>query len=212
MKLKKKAKIIIIAIFCIIVLGVGGYFIYNALANKTTVKETKVLSSIDEYDYHLKDTRNKEYQDMFKELEEILTGEIDEEAYVNQIAKMFIYDFYTLDDKVAKTDVGGVDFVYDPIINDFLTNAEDTYYKYLESDIYDDREQILPIVDTIEILATEQIEFEYLETTDPEAYKIDLSWAYTSSDFASYQSTATLIFIHNEHKLDLVELSINEEE
>ena len=46
---------------------------------------------------------------------------------------MFVYDFFSLEDKAAKTDVGGVEFVHPSAIANFLLNAEDTYYKYVES-------------------------------------------------------------------------------
>lgn len=40
---------------------------------------------------------------------------------------MFIVDFYSLSDKTAKTDVGGVDIVQPDILNNFLENAENTF-------------------------------------------------------------------------------------
>ena len=205
MKLKKKAKIILLLII-LIVTGALVFLSYKTSNDKPKIKETKVISSIDEYDYQLKETRNKTYQNMFSDLEKILKKENNEEEYVRQISKMFIYDFYTLEDKVAKTDVGGIDFIYDPIVNDFLTKSENTYYKYLESNIYGDREQVLPVVDTVEINSLENIQFSYQNNIDKNAYKINVSWTYTSSDFDKYQKQATMIFIHNKNKLDLVEL------
>ena len=119
---------------------------------------------------------------------------------------MFIYDFYSLNDKTAKTDVGGVDFVYSEITDNFLENAEDTYYKYVESNIYNDRKQALPIVSDITIDSVEKTEFAYGKKTDAEAYKVNVSWGYTESAFDDYQKKAELIFIHDDKKLCLVEL------
>ena len=54
---------------------------------------------------------------MFKELKEILNKDkVDEEEYVKKISEMFIYDFYSLNYKVAKTDIGGTDFVYNEVL------------------------------------------------------------------------------------------------
>ena len=64
---------------------------------------------------------------------------------------MFIVDFYSLSDKTAKTDVGGVDIVYPDILNNFLENAEDTFYKYVESNVYNNRKQSLPTVNTVTV-------------------------------------------------------------
>ena len=144
---------------------------------------------------------------MFGELEEILNEKtVDEEKYVNKITQMFIYDFYSLDDKAAKTDVGGVEFVYQPILENFLQNAENTYYKYVESNIYNDRKQELPEVDEVTIKSVEQESYTYNETKDEKAYKVNVSWTYTDSKYDDYQKEATLVFIHDGIKLSLVEL------
>ena len=132
--------------------------------------------------------------------------EIARKANVKKISEMFIYDFYSLNDKSTKTDVGGTDFVYASILENFLTNAEDTYYKYVESNMYNDRKQSLPVVDEIKIDSVEQTEFAYGEETDEEAYEVTVSWTYTDKEFNDYQTKATLIFIHDDIKLSLVEL------
>ena len=144
---------------------------------------------------------------MFGELDKILKKDpVDEEEYVKKITEMFIYDFYSLNDKSTKTDVGGTDFIYGNILENFLSNAEDTYYKYVESNMYNDRKQELPVVDEIKIDSVEQTEFAYGEETDEEAYEVTVSWTYTNKEFNDYQKEATLIFIHDGIKLSLVEL------
>lgn len=205
---KRKRKKLIAGIFIIILLIVAGVLIYLCLNNKEPeVKEVKVLSQIDAYGYQLKDNKSKTYHDMFKELEEILKGkDIDEEAYAKKISEMFIYDFYTLSDKDAKTDVGGVDFVYEGVLENFLQNAQNTYYKYVESNIYNNRNQKLPTVKDIEIMGIEKKPFAYGDKTDEEAYYITVNWDYTDTAFSTYQKSAKLVFIHNDKVLCLVEL------
>jgi len=206
MKLKKKVKVTLI-ILLIVVIAVTGFFVYKKLMGKEEVKEVKIVNEIKEYGYKLKENKPKKYKDLFSELKEILEADkVDEEAYVKKISEMFIYDFYSLNDKTAKTDVGGVDFVYSEIADNFLENAEDTYYKYVESNIYNDRKQSLPIVSDITIDSVENTEFAYDKKTDSEAYKVTVSWGYTESAFADYQKKAELIFIHDDKKLCLVEL------
>ena len=205
MRLKKKAKIFI-TLLVIIAVGIGGFFIYKNYFNNE-VKEAKIVYSIKKYGYKLKDTKSRKYKKMFMELRDILKmSEVDEEKYVKQISKMFIYDFYTLNDKTAKTDVGGSDFVYDKILDNFLLNAEDTYYKYVESNIYNQRRQQLPTVGKIKIDSVEKTSFKYDDQIDEEAYKVKVSWDYTSSKYKDYQKEATLTFIHDGIKLVLVEL------
>ena len=207
MHLKKRPKVIIILVVCIVTLLLLGFIIFNTLDNHKTVKEVKIENSIDEYGYNLKENKSKEYKAMFKELETILKEkEVDEEAYVKKIAEMFIYDFYSLSDKTAKTDVGGLEFVHSYALENFIQNAEDTYYKYLESNIYDNRKQALPVVGTITVDDVQNTQFAYGEEVDENAYTVKVSWDYTDDGFSDYQNSATLVFVHEGIKLSLVEL------
>ena len=204
---KKKLKKFIVGILLVALLILVGLFVYDKLFKKEEVKEVKVISKIDKYGYSLKENKPKEYKDMFKELEKILNEEkVDEEKYVSQIAKMYIYDFYSLNDKMAKTDIGGVDFVYSEVLENYLKKAQDTYYKYVESNIYNNRKQNLPVVTNIQLGDITQKEYAYGDKTDEKAYYVDVAWEYTNSSFNSYQKEATLVFIHDGIKLCLVEL------
>ena len=206
MKLKKKVRRVIL-VFLLIAFAIVGFFVYKHYYMPEEVKETKVINEIKGYGYKLKENKPVKYKEMFKELKKILSKEeVDEEKYVKKISEMFIYDFYSLKDKDAKTDVGGVDFVYKDILDNFLDNAQDTYYKYLENNIYKDRKQSLPVVKDIEIESVEQKEFKYGEETDPEAYFVTVNWDYTKEEFSDYQKEAVLVFIHDGKKLSLVEL------
>ena len=212
-KMKKGTKALIIIVI-LAILGVGGYFAYDHFFNKKPV-EVKVVGNIDKYGYTLKDSHPAAYKKMFDELKEILLADtIDEEKYAKQISRMFIYDFYSLDYKKAKTDVGGVEFVHPAILDNFLFNAEDTYYKYVESDIYNNRNQQLPRVDEVEVKEIEKVAFDYTTTneagekqelSDPEAYKVKVEWTYTTAAYDKYQSSATLTIVHIDNKLYIVE-------
>lgn len=207
MKLRKKPKRILISIITIIILVISAFVIYKMFFAKNEVQETKILHTIKKYGYTLKDSKSDKYKKMFYELEKILKEDpVNEEKYVKKITQMFIYDFYSLSDKTAKTDVGGTDFIYSEILDNFLENAEDTYYKYVESDIYNQRKQKLPTVDKITIESCEETSFAYNEETDEKAYEVKVSWTYTDDSFKDYQNEATLVFIHNDIRLDLVEL------
>lgn len=206
MKLKKKVKVILLSIIILVVIAVAGIIIYKTIDNKPAVKETKVLKTIDAYGYELKDNKSKQYKELFKELEEILLeSEVDEEAYVKKLAQLFVYDFYSLSDKTAKTDVGGVDFVQASALENFLINAEDTYYKYVESNLYGDRKQELPTVNEITIESITPTEYVY-NNQKASAYEVKLNWTYTEDKYSDYQSSATLTFVKEDIKYYLVEL------
>ena len=207
MKLKKKAKKILIILLLIIALSLGIYAFKDKIFGQSKVKETKIVNKIDKYGYNLKDSKTKKYHKMFEELKKILSkDEVDEEKYVKKISEMFIYDFYSLNDKTAKTDVGGIDFVYSGALENFLMNAQNTYYKYVESNIYGNRNQSLPTVNEIEIKDVQQDVFAYGDKNDDKAYIVTASWDYTDQEFSKYQKEAKLIFIHDGEKLCLVEL------
>lgn len=207
MKLKKNVKKIIIVVIIMLLAGAAAYLGYKSLKNSEKEKEVKVIDNISKYGYKLKETKSKEYKKMFNELKEILDAkELDEEKYAKKISEMFVYDFYSLKDKMAKTDVGGVDFVYKEIEPNFLQNAQDTYYKYVESNIYGNRKQNLPEVTNIEIKGYNQKAFAYGNKNDEKAIFVDVIWSYTDEEFSNNQKKATLVFIHDDIKLSLVEL------
>ena len=205
MKLKKKARRVLI-ILLLILLAVLVVLAINPFGTKE-VKEAKVVNEIKDYGYKLKDNKPAKYKKMFEELKEILEADkVDEEAYAKKISEMFVYDFYSLKDKVSKTDIGGVDFVYSGILENFLQNAQNTYYKYVENNIYGNRKQALPVVSNIKVDSLKEDSFKYGEKTDDKAYVVNMSWSYTDGKFSDYQKDAKLVFIHDGKKLCLVEL------
>ena len=209
MKLKKGVKKkLLIALILIVRVVVGVVVVINLPKKETEkVEEVKVVNEVEKYGYQLKETKSKKYKKMFDELKDVLSEEtLDEQKYVSKLTEMFIYDFNTLDDKSAKTDVGGVDFVYKEAVSNFLVNAQDTYYKYVESDLYNNRNQQLPIVDQVTIDAVTQQPYAYKTMNDDNAYVVKTTWTYTKDEFATYQNQAQLVFIHDGVKLSLVEL------
>ena len=205
MKLKKKPKLIIVLVAVILVVALGTVIAISFWPEKE-IQEVKVLKSIDEYGYSLKANKTKEYKEMFKELEKILLAdEVDEEAYAKKISEMFIYDFFSLEDKVTKTDIGGVDFVHPDAIANFMVNAEDTYYKYIESNIYGERKQELPAVATVTAESIEPTEFAYKDEMH-EGYEVKVNWTYTKDKFSDYQKSAMVILIKSGKIYYIVEM------
>ena len=96
MKLKKKAKLTIIGVALILIIALAAIIVINFMPKKEKVKEIKVLKSIDEYGYELKDNKTKKYKEMFKELEDILReDEVNQEEYAKKVAEMFVCDFFS---------------------------------------------------------------------------------------------------------------------
>lgn len=204
MRLKKKVKVILSLAIILIIAGLA-FLAYESFRPKDA-KTATIENEIEEYGYTLKSTRNNRYKKMFQELQTILNkNEVDEKDYLEQISKMFIIDFYTLDDKLANTDVGGIDFVHTDAKTNFLEKAEDTVYKYLESDIYGNREQVLAEVTEVTVENIENIEYTIgTDFTDDFAYQVEVSIKYKED--MDYPTKAKLIFVHEDNKLSLVEM------
>ena len=206
MKLKKKVKRFLIILLIVIVAAVGGFVFYEMTnTSKVTIKKATVLNEIKEYGYTLKSNKSKAYKKEFANLATILNSDsVDEEAYLKSITKLFILDFYTLSDKVANTDVGGVDFIHTDAKTNFLEKAEDTIYKYVENNMYGGRRQSLPTVRDVTVEDIQNVSFTLNQETDTNAYQVTVSWTYTEENY--YQNKATLTFAHEGKKLSLVEM------
>lgn len=205
MKLKKGVKRFLIILLILVVLAGGAFLVWKFYPKERAQEAATVVSEIPGYGYTLKSNKSAQYKEMFQELTDILSeSPVDEEAYVEQISKMFILDFYTLSDKVANTDVGGVDFVHSAAQTNFLEKAEDTIYKYVESDIYGERDQKLPTVDEITVSSIDNVTYELSDSVDDNAYQVNLSWTYKED--MGYQNEAVLTFVHEGEKLSLVEM------
>ena len=204
MKLKKKVKVILTIAIILIVAGLG-FIAYESIKPKE-VKKATVENEIKEYGYTLKSTRNDRYKKEFQKLKDILDKKnVDEEEYLKQISKMFIMDFYTLDDKLANTDVGGIDFVHTNAKTNFLEKSEDTVYKFVKNDIYGNRNQDLPEVTDITVDNIDSIEYTIgTDFTDDSAYQVEVSIKYKED--MNYPTKATLTFVHEDNKLSLVEV------
>lgn len=209
MKKKKKLKILI---FILVLLAAGGLVFYALSGNHNTKKSgAKVVDKIDNFDYKVADTDTKLFKSEFKKLKTILSKkEIKREDYASSVAKLFIIDFFTLDNKVTKNDVGGVQFVYENYKTTFIDKARDEFYKYVKSDLNNDRTQELPEVKEIKVENTEKIEASSVLSGEEfasidEAYKVDLTWEYKSD--LGYQTKATVIVVKDKDKLSVAKLT-----
>lgn len=194
----------LLLVLLVLILGVVVY--YSFFNRKKVLDEKVLIDNIKEYNYSLYDVQYDEYKDKFKYLKELLkSDEINEEEYVKTITEMFIIDFYSLDNKISNLDIGGVDFVYSKMQDNFMLNAKDTMYKYVESNIYGDRKQTLPIVDEVEIQSIKKVTFYYENSKDLNAYQVNAKWTYKKD--LGYENEKMFYFVHEENKLSLVEMS-----
>lgn len=201
--MKKGVKILIIIILlCLVGLGI---WLFLGNDNSKKVVKVKVLDSIDGYSYKLHDNDTKLYKESFSELKKVLESSvIDEEKYVSLLAKMFVIDFFTLDNKVTNDDIGGVDFVHKEALDNFKLKAKDTLYRYVESNVYGDRKQQLPVVSKINDVKVETMVVSFEDINDKKAYKVSVSFDYEKD--LGYTKSKTLVFVHEDKVLSLIEM------
>lgn len=202
-KLKKKVVILIILIV-VLILCITGFILYKTLS-KNQVAEAKVIDSIEEYGYVLEDDQPKIYQDLFKELSKVLQAEnVDEEEYARLISQMFSIDFYNLENKISKNDVGGTMFISTDYVDNFTLKASDTVYKYIEHNLYNDRDQNLPVVTSSSVNKLENVTYEYESINDDNAYEVTVNLEYEED--LGYPTEIVLTLIHNDKKLEICEM------
>lgn len=199
----KKSRKIIISLIVIILIAIIGLIVYKTVFNNSQ-EEVKIIKSIKDYDYNLKENETELYKTEFNELDRILSKKnVDYEEYAKSIAKLFIIDFYTLNNKLSKNDIGGTEFIKEDMRDNFIEEARSTFYKYVE--VIDGRTQELPEVSNITDVSVEKAEFKYSDKTiDENAYKVSISWDYVED--LGYEKEASMIIVKQDKKLYIVEM------
>lgn len=175
MKNKKKKLILLLMIICVILLVISGYYF---LKKDNNLNDIKVVSQIKDYKYKLTNNKTPLYKKYFLELRDILGAEeINDEQYAKQVVKLFVSDFYDLNSKVSKTNVGGLEFIHPGAIDNFKLNAQNTMYKYIENNVYNNRQQELPKIKSVVIDSAETTELE-VNNRGYIGYKINATWEY----------------------------------
>ena len=204
MKKKSKLKKLLIILIILVIIAIIGILVYNFFF-KNNEEEVKVIKSIPEYGYDLRENETKLYKDEFEKLDDILSkNDVDYEEYAKEIAKLFIIDFYTLSNKQSKNDIGGTDFIKESMRDNFIEEARSTFYRYIEV-LSDNRNQDLPEVSEIKSVEIEDTSFTYSDdTVDDNAYRVTISWDY-KEDFG-YETKANMIIVKEDKKLYIVEM------
>lgn len=209
MKVKKGVKrlfriIFIIAVVIILVgIGILGYKRFFDKGKEPT--KTEVVDKLEDYGYYLEKDATKLDEEMFNELKKTLNEEeVDEEKYASLVAKMLVADFYNLDNKISKNDIGGVQFIKSDYKNNFIFEASETVYKYIELNVYNDRTQKLPIVKSVDVKSINNTTYKYNDLMDDKAYKVVVTVSYEED--LGYPEEITVVMIHNENKLEVIKM------
>lgn len=191
-----------LAIIIILITGVKAFFEFFVNDEKPVVSK-KELDNLEMYGYTLDDLDTELYKTYFEELKGILNeDEVNQEDYAGALVKLFVTDFYTLDNKITSSDIGGVEFVHVNMVDNFKLNAGDTMYNHIKNNVYGDRVQDLPRVKSVTINSVEATKYTY-NNEEYDAYKVDSSWDYESD--LGYENSGVFYLIKDNNKLNIVE-------
>lgn len=204
MKKNKKLKVKREKVLAVIlVLGfVTFLFFYNS---RVKLQVVTTVAEIDNYQYKMESNTTRIYKKYFKELEhELEDNKIDEENYASLVSKLFVIDYYTLNNKITNKNIGGVQFIHSNLRSSFIEKASNTMYKYIKSNLYGNRKQKLPEVNDVEIKSIKQINYKNNNYQDKSGYQVEVNINYVT-DY-DYPKEVTLTLIHEENKLVIVEI------
>jgi len=201
--MKKKYKYPLLLLILVIIIIVGLILFKLFFAKDEVKNNVKVIDSIVDFSYTLDERDTKLMKDTYEELKNILKErEIDYDEYAKVLAKLFVIDLFTMDNKINKYDVACLEYVYPDNLENFKTNVEDTIYKLMEDNTYGKRTEKLSIVNNVEITNEEESTFKINEEEVP-SYVVTLNWTYDKD--LGYDKNATITMIKKDKKLYVVE-------
>ena len=204
--MRKKYKILMIVIISVAVI-LGGLLIYQKFFYKETVETpvntVTVTNTIDEYGYTLEDRDTALFEEKFHELETLLNQEeFDQEEYVSLVSQLFIIDFYTIDNKISRYDIGGLEYVYTDAVASLKSVAQNSIYKTVENNLDNTRTQDLPEVASITVDSISDYEYIMPDESTVSGYRVALSWTYTEN--LGYDTEGVLVLIPDGNKVGVV--------
>lgn len=194
---------VMISLILVVIIIIGVKFTLEFLVkDDKNVVTKKELDSLELYGYTLDDYDSDLYKEYFNDLKSTLNSkEVNYEDYAKEIVKLFVSDFYTLDNKLTSSDIGGVEFIPSDMVENFKMHAGDTMYNHVKTNIYGDRVQKLPIVKSVEVTNIENITYTYKDK-EYSAYRVSSRWEYQED--LGYKNNEIFTLIKDNNKLYIV--------
>ena len=201
----KKILIILSMILVVVCLGLGAYFIFfkKPLNEESNIPEVKIMNKIEGFEYTLDERDTEIFKEKFEKLKALLeTENFSEEEYVSLVSELFIIDLYTIDNKISKYDIGGLEYVYEPARDSFKSIVMDSIYKTVINNIGNKREQSLPIVTNTTVNSVTPSTYLMPDESEVSSYTVSISWEYETA--LGYDNGGTLELIKNNNRVDVV--------
>ena len=195
----KKGRVLVVILLIGVIIGLF------YLKNRKELQVVSVVSEIDSYNYYLESNSTRIYKKYYKELEnELKDNKVDEEKYAQLVAELFSIDYYTLNNKVTNKNIGGVQFIHSNLKDKFISDSSNTFYKYIKNNLYKNRHQQLPEVNSVVVKDLKQIKYNKKDYKDDSAYEVTVSIGYVKN--YDYPTSLTITLIHENNKLVIVEI------
>ncbi len=192
--------IILFVLVGLVIFGIVGYKAYNDFFNSDS--PSKKLVSLDLYGYTLSKNDTDLYKDNFKALEKTLSETpINYDDYAKLLSKLFIIDVFNLNNKISSTDIGGLEFLYKPLKENFKENMGNTLYKHVQVNLDGKRTQNLPEVTSVEVTDLFPTKYTY-NKKEYEAYIATVKWEYKQD--LGYEKNMKLTLIKDNNILYIV--------
>lgn len=203
-------KMFLALISLFLIFGIVFYFYGTLQRKEEPVNVSKVESNIPEYSYYINDNASPYYKDEFAKLKEILdVDEVDDNAYITQLAKVFVIDLLSLNNKINKYEVTSSQYFNTMKKDMFINKVVDNFYDYIEDNAYDDRKQLLPEVSEVVMNELKTTTYKMGEESVP-AYEISADVTYVSD--LGYDKKVDVILTREDNKYSIVAYNpINEE-
>ena len=210
MRKRYKIGLIVIGVLLVVLIIIGVVSLFFTNEEQQPANVSRIISNINDYGYTLDDRDTLYMQETFKELESILEqSEIDYEAYASVLAKLFVIDFYTLDNKINKYDIGSLEYILSSEVDMFRQKAIDTIYRDILDNTYLDRVQDLPEITNVNILNVEETTYN-LNEEEVWAIKVEMNYEYQEE--LGYDTEGTIYFVRNANKLEVASYTPSIEE
>lgn len=200
MKKKYKIPLIVLVVCAIFIIGL---IVLKNIRKSEVKNDVKVVDSIVDFSYTLDERDSALMKSTYNELKKVLKEKnINFEDYSKEIAKLFIIDLFTMNNKVNKYDVASLEYVYPDSLDNFKLNVEDTLYKIIEDNTYGKRNQTLPYVSSINVTDTNESKYKIGEE-ELDAYEVTLNWEYEKD--LGYDKNGVVTLVKKDKKVYVVE-------
>lgn len=185
-----------------LIFGIVFYFYGTLQRKEEPVNVSKVENDIPTYGYYINDNASSYYKSEFAKLKEILEAdEVDENAYITQLAKVFVIDLLSLSNKINKYEVTSSQFFNSTKKDMFINKVVDNFYDYIEDNAYNDRKQLLPEVSEVVMDELKTTKYKMGEES-VDAYEISANVSYVSD--LGYDKKVDVILTKEDNKYSVV--------